>query len=88
MNPTAPVSTPVHLERQDLIRANIKLRDQNEQLRLTLEDVQSRMPRVMQAAAQVEYDRQFWKWVAGAVGGTLLAILVTLGFAWWTGGRQ
>lgn len=62
MNPLLLSSS--NLERYDLIRANLKLRDENQRLQAAIEEVQARIPALIEVAKNVEHSWRLWRSVA------------------------
>lgn len=80
-----PTTKQVNMERQELIRANLKLHDENDRLTATLEELERRVPTLLDLARRLERERRVWR--RTAFFWTVVALLALLVFFWFLGVR-
>jgi hypothetical protein len=74
-----PAIEQVALDRKELIRANLRLRDQNEDLRYGLELLERRIPALEKRTTFAEERWRFWRLLCiWAIAGFLFAVILLL----------
>ena len=71
----------LNIERRDLIRAGLKMRDENEQLRAAIEEAQKGVTQALHSAYRAEESARFYRRLAFTLGAVLAFLVLTFYFA-------